>query len=86
MSKILTWILSFTKIGKVVEPIQKFLVGYKSYLAGLALVIPALLTILQKFSDQGLGYLTTITATEEWIMLVNGLGIMGIRAAIAKAS
>lgn len=86
MNKILTWFLSFTKLGKVVEPVQQFLSGKKAYLAGAGLAIPALITILTKFSEQGTGYLLTITGTPEWALLLNGLGVMGLRAAITKAA
>lgn len=85
MNKIIGWILSLTKIGKIVEPIQNFISGYKSYIAGLALAVPALLTIIQKFGEQGTAYLVGITATPEWALLLNGLAIMGLRAAIAKS-
>lgn len=86
MSKIISWILSLTKIGKAVEPIQNFLSGYKAYLAGLGLVVPAVLTMLQKFSEQGTAYILTVTSTPEWALLLNGLGIMGLRAAISKSA
>lgn len=86
MNKIITWLLSITKIGKVVEPVQAFLSGKKAYIAGAGLAIPALLTILTKFSEQGVGYLVSVTGTPEWALLLNGLGIMGLRAAITKAA
>lgn len=86
MNKIFSWILSFTKAGKVLEPVQRFLSGKKCYLSGTALAVPALITIIQSFSDQGAGYLLTITASPEWALLLNGLGLMGIRAAITKAA
>lgn len=86
MGKALNWILSFTKLGKVVEPVQTFLSGKKSYLAGLALAVPGLLKIIQGFSDGGVGYLMTVTHTGEFDMLMQGIGIMGLRAAITKAA
>lgn len=86
MNKMLAWFLSFTKLGKVVTPVQSFLSGKKSYLAGTAIVVPALVTIITKFSDQGTSYLLGVTHTPEWMLLMNGLAVMGIRAAITKAA
>lgn len=86
MNKVIAWVLSFTKIGKVVEPVQKFLSGKKAYLAGAALAIPGILTIAQKFSEGGVAYLLTVTHTPEFELLMQGLGIMGLRAAITKAA
>lgn len=86
MGKLLNWVLSFTKLGKIVEPVQSFLSGKKSYLAGLALAVPALVTILTKFSEQGTAYLIGVTGTPEWTLLMNGLAVMGLRAAITKAA
>lgn len=86
MTKILAWVLSFTKVGKVVEPVQRFLSGKKAYLAGAALVVPAAVSIATKFADQGLPYVMTISHTPEFDMLMQGIGIMGLRAAITKAA
>lgn len=86
MNRVLTWILGFTKLGKVTEPVRKFISGKKSYLAGAGLAIPALMTILTRFSDQGTGYLVIITSTPEWALLLNGLAVMGLRSAITKAT
>jgi len=87
MAKVLAWVLSFTKLDKVVTPVQKFLDGKKAYLAGAGIAIPALLIILQKFSEQGVSYLMTLASPSnpEWVALMNGIGIMGMRAAISKA-
>lgn len=86
MSKVISWVLTFTKLGKVATPIQAFLSGKKSYLAGLALLIPALVTMINNFSDNGMTYLLGVTATPEWAIFLNGLAVMGIRAAITKAA
>lgn len=86
MAKIVAWILSLTKIGKIVEPVQNFISGYKSYIAGAGLAIPALLSIIQNFADKGTPYLLGVAGTPEWAVLLNGLAIMGLRAAISKAS
>lgn len=86
MGKAVAWILGFTKIGKAVEPVQGFLSGKKAYLSGAAIAIPALIMIIQKFSDQGVAYLLTVVHTPEWNLLLNGLAIMGLRAAITKAA
>lgn len=86
MNAMIGWILAKTQLGKIVLPIQQFLSGKKAYLSGSALAIPALLTIITKFSDQGMGYLLGVTTTPEWVVLMNGLAIMGVRAAISKAA
>lgn len=86
MGKALSWILGFTKLGKAVEPVQKFLSGKKAYIAGTGMAVPALVTIITKFSDQGMGYLLTMTHTPEWALLLNGMAVMGLRAAITKAA
>ena len=86
MGKIVAWFLKLTKVDKVVEPVQSFLSGKKSYLTGLALAIPALITMLQSFSEGGMTYLLTMTHTPEFMVLMNGLAIMGLRAAITKAA
>lgn len=85
MKSVINWFLNLTKVGKVVSKAQETVSGYKSYLAGLGIAIPALITIVTKFSDQGGAYLLTVTSTPEWALLLNGLGIMGLRAAISKA-
>lgn len=84
MDKIVSWILGLTKIGKIVGPIQTFISGYKTYIAGSAIAIPALLTIISNFGDQGTSYLLGLTHTPEWLAFMNGLGLMGLRAAISK--
>lgn len=86
MNKLVTWILSFTKVGKVVDPVQKFLSGKKANIAGAAIAIPALVTMLTKFADQGTGYLVSIPTTEEFKQFMEGVGIMALRAAVTKAA
>lgn len=86
MGKVVAWFLSFTKLGKVVDPVQQFLSGKKAYLAGAAIAVPALITLITKFSDQGMAYLLTMTHTPEWTLFMNGLAVMGLRAAITKAA
>lgn len=85
MNKVFSWLIGFTRVGKVVTPAQQFLSGKKAYLAGLALIVPALVTMLTKFADQGTGYLLGIAHTPEFDMFMQGLGICGLRAAITKA-
>ncbi len=84
MNKIVTWLLGFTQVGKIVLPVQKFLSGYKVYLAGAGLAVPAVLTILTNFGDYGMSYLVEITKQPEWRMLLEGIAAMGVRAAITK--
>lgn len=85
MNKLLSWVLSLTKLGKGVDKARGFLSGKKAYLAGAAMVVPALVTIITQFADQGTGYLLGVTGTEEFRLLLEGLSVMGLRAAIAKA-
>ena len=85
MGKVINWILGFTKIGKIVGSVQGFLSGKKTYLAGAAVAVPAMVAIITKFADQGSGYLLQITGTPEWDALMVGLGMMGLRAAVSKS-
>lgn len=85
MKKAIAWILGLTKVGKVVTTAQNKVSGYKSYLAGLALAVPALITIISNFGDQGSAYLIGVTNTPEWQALMAGFGIMGLRAAVSKS-
>jgi hypothetical protein len=48
------------------------------------MAIPALITIVVKFIEQGVPYLLAMTGTEEFRMLMEGLAVMGLRAGIAK--
>lgn len=86
MKNVLAWVLSFTKLGKVVEPVQKFLSGKKVYLAATALAVPAIVTMIQNFSDQGMAYLMSLPATPEYKMLMEAIGLSAARAAITKAA
>lgn len=86
MGKIIDWVLSLTKLGKIVTPVQEFLDGKKSYLTGLGIAVPALVTILQNFSASGVQYLVGLPKTPEYGTLLMGLGLMFVRAAIAKAT
>lgn len=86
MGKVLAWVLGFTKVGKVADPVQKFISGKGSYLSGAALMIPALIVMIQKFGDQGLGYFATLTSTQEWIAFCGGLAVIRLRSAITKGA
>jgi hypothetical protein len=86
MNKMLAWVLSLTKLNKVVTPVQSFLSGKKAYIAGAALIVPALATMIQNFSDGGVSYLLAVTHTPEFDAFMQGVGIMGLRAAISKAA
>ncbi len=85
MNKVLGWILSKTRLVKVTDPVQKFLSGKKVYLAAAAIAIPALVTILSNFSDNGMAYLLTITHTPEYRALMEAIAGMALRAAVTKA-
>jgi hypothetical protein len=86
MGKVIAWFLKFTKVGKAVTPVQRFISGKKSYLAGAALAVPAAAAIALNFSDRGIAYLTELPGTDEFRRLMEGIGIMGLRAAITKAA
>lgn len=86
MKKVIGWVLGFTKIGKIILPIQKFLSGKKTYIAGAALLIPGLLGILDGVANSGMDYLMNVTGTPEWRMFLEGIAAMGLRASITKAS
>ena len=86
MNKMLTWILSFTKVGKIVEPIQKWVSGKGTYLSAAAAGIPALIVIVQKFGEQGIGYLPTMTTSMEWVTLCGALAAVRLRIATTKAA
>lgn len=86
MGKIITWVLGFTKLGKIVTPVQQFLSGKKVYLAAAAVAVPALVSMLDQFSSQGLGYLTIMTSTPEFKNLMEAIAAMGLRAAVTKAA
>jgi hypothetical protein len=66
MNKLMAWVLGATKVGKVIERIRAFLWGRKTYIAGLATALPALITIVSKFADQGGAYLLGLPTTEEF--------------------
>lgn len=85
MNKLIAWFLSMTKLGKVVEPVQQFLSGKKTNLAGLAIAVPALVTMVGKFAEQGTAYLLGVAATPEFHQFMEGISLIFIRAAIAKA-
>lgn len=80
MSKIIEWILSLTKVGKLIQSTQVFLDGKKQMLASLATAIPATVVILTKFSEQGVPYLLHIVGTPEY--LAASLGWIGLFNAI----
>ena len=85
MNKIISWVLGLTKVGAFLDKVRGVLSGKKAYLAGAALAVPALVTIITKFAEQGVPYILSVTGTEEFKMLMEGLGIMGLRAGIAKS-
>jgi hypothetical protein len=86
MNKIIAWILGFTKLGKVAEPVQKWISGKGTYLSAAAVGVPALIIIIQKFADQGLPYLSTILTSPEYITLCGALATVRLRLAITKAA
>lgn len=86
MNTAIAWFLGFTKLGKIVDPVRSFISGKGSYLAGAALALPALITILQKFAEQGMPYLLGVVHTPEWAALMGGIAVIRIRGAITKSA
>jgi hypothetical protein len=84
MNKLFGWVLGLTKVGKVINGARDFLAGKKTYVAGAALALPAILTIVQSFADQGSSYLLTLTTTPEYQHLIEGIGFITGRAALGK--
>lgn len=84
MNKLLASILSFTKIGKVATKVQTIIAGYKTYIVGAGIAVPALLTILNNYGEQGTPYLLGVSGTPEYTQLLAGLGVITGRAAISK--
>jgi len=72
MKKLFAWMLGMTKVGKAVKQAQGFLDGKKQMLASLAAAVPATLLILQRFTDEGLTYLTTVASTPEFLAASGG--------------
>lgn len=85
MSKFLAWIIGGTKVGKAANSAQGWMKGKKTYLAGAALAIPAIIAILNGFADQGLPYLVSVAKTPEFVQMMEGFSIMTLRAGISKA-
>lgn len=86
MGKVFEWVLGLTKVGKNINFVREKLMGYKTYIAGAALALPAILKIVQSFTDEGTPYLLRLTSTPEYAMLLNGIGFITGRAAISKLS
>ena len=70
---------------KAIRSIQEFLSGKKTYLAGAALAVPALVEVLLAFADGGIKGIPGILKSETWMQLMAGVMAMTGRAAIAKA-
>lgn len=85
MGKVLAWILSLTKAGKLIDSARKPISGWGSYLTGAGMIFPALLTIVKRFGDIGAPYLTTMFNEPEWIALMGGIAIIRVRGAVTKA-
>lgn len=86
MNKALAWLIGTTKVGKGIFAAQQFVSGYKTYLGAAGLGIPALVTIVMKFSEQGTPYLMGVMATPEFRSLMEAVTAAGLRAAVTKAA
>lgn len=82
----LNWILGLTKVGGMVSKLQGFLDGKKTYIAAAGLMVPALVTIIQNFSQQGASYLVHVAATPEFKQLMEAWAGIALRSAIAKSA
>lgn len=70
---------------KAIRSVQEYLSGKKTYLAGFALAIPALVDVLMTFADGGIKAVPGIVKGESWLQLMAGIMAMTGRAAISKA-
>lgn len=82
--KFFDWILKFTQVGKAAEAVQYYLDGKKTYIIGVATLVPALANILLAVSKSGLPALLTVMQSADWTQLMLGLGMITGRAALAK--
>lgn len=85
MNKLIAWFIEKTKVGAAVEKVQDALDGKKMYLAGAALIVPNLIVIIQKFTEQGVPYILGLTATPEYKGLLEGIALCAAKAAITKS-
>lgn len=84
--KILEWLLAKTKVGSAFETVRGAVEGKKTYIVGVATIVPALANIILAVSQDGLPALMNATHTSDWTQLMAGLAMITGRAAIAKAS
>ena len=83
---ILVKILEWTKLGKASKSVQQFISGKGTYLSAAAAGIPAFIVILQKFGEQGMAYLPTMTTSPEWLTLCGAIAAVRLRLAVTKAA
>lgn len=84
MKKIIALIVSKTKLAEYFDIVRKALSGWKTHMAGLALAVPALVTILGGIADQGMPYVMELTAKPEYLKMMEGIGLMTLRSGISK--
>lgn len=72
----IAWFLNFTKIGKTVKAVQDFLDGKKQYIAGLAVLLPAAIKIVDNFRMGGLDYLIGATHSPEYLAAAGALAVL----------
>lgn len=80
MSKILNWIISFTKFGKLNDGIK----GYRAAAVALATALAGTTACIVKFTEQGIGYLSTVAGSPEFQTAAGGwtaffLALKGMR-------
>ncbi len=62
MNKVLTWLLSFSKLGKVNDAVK----GYRAAAIALATALAATTIIIVKFTEKGLPYLYELMGDPEF--------------------
>jgi hypothetical protein len=80
MNKIITWILGFTKFGKLNDALK----GYRAAAVSLATALAGTAAIIVKLTEQGLPYLATVATTTEFQTAAGGwtaffLALKGMR-------
>ena len=84
MKKMMNWFIGKTKVGKGVSSAQDFLDGYKAYIAGAAMMIPGVLNLILDFQRDGLPALTDLGHNPNYRLMLEGWGLMALRAGVAK--
>lgn len=87
--KIIAKIFLPSKIKEILAVLQSFLKGKKSYLAGSVMILQGIIMTLERFTElQGISdiinWLKQFLSEQGSILIIQGLAVMGIRAAVSK--